>query len=156
MYVISQCLFADCTIGAALLFALALLASGQSASIVGTVAAQCVSEGFLHWKVSVVLYLLGLLQSLMAVPLAHSASSHYAHPWDYPFRNRRLHCGRKRHKHTARRKSGRLVHRSSIRYFPARLSHVFITLHVSQVTIRVYVCIANPSWRLLASCRRPR
>ncbi|KAI9570157.1 natural resistance-associated macrophage protein-domain-containing protein [Boletus coccyginus] len=38
--------------GAALLFALALLASGQSASIVGTVAAQCVSEGFLHWKVS--------------------------------------------------------------------------------------------------------
>ncbi|KAF8559925.1 Nramp-domain-containing protein [Imleria badia] len=37
---------------AALLFALALLASGQSASVVGTVAAQCVSEGFLHWKVS--------------------------------------------------------------------------------------------------------
>ncbi|KAN0100220.1 Natural resistance-associated macrophage domain containing protein [Tylopilus felleus] len=38
--------------GAALLFALALLASGQSASIVGIVAAQCVSEGFLRWKVS--------------------------------------------------------------------------------------------------------
>lgn len=38
---------------AALLFALALLAAGQSASLVATVAAQSVSEGFLHWKVSV-------------------------------------------------------------------------------------------------------
>lgn len=41
------------TIGAALLFALALLAAGQSASIVATVAGQSVSEGFLRWKVSV-------------------------------------------------------------------------------------------------------
>jgi NRAMP (natural resistance-associated macrophage protein)-like metal ion transporter len=40
-------------IAAALLFALALLASGQSASIVATVAGQSVSEGFLNWKVSV-------------------------------------------------------------------------------------------------------
>ncbi|KAG9313960.1 smf Mn2+ and Fe2+ transporter [Chiua virens] len=38
--------------GAALLFALALLASGQSASIIATVAGQSVSEGFLRWKVS--------------------------------------------------------------------------------------------------------
>ncbi|KAG1754742.1 natural resistance-associated macrophage protein-domain-containing protein [Suillus paluster] len=38
--------------GAALLFALALLAAGQSASIVATVAGQSVSEGFLNWKVS--------------------------------------------------------------------------------------------------------
>jgi Mn2+/Fe2+ NRAMP family transporter len=55
VYFILQSSLADCKIGAALLFALALLASGQSASIVGTVAAQCVSEGFLHWKVSVIL-----------------------------------------------------------------------------------------------------
>lgn len=40
-------------IAAALLFTLALLASGQSASIVATVAGQSVSEGFLNWKVSV-------------------------------------------------------------------------------------------------------
>ncbi|KAH7886220.1 smf Mn2+ and Fe2+ transporter [Phlebopus sp. FC_14] len=64
------------TIGkpAALLFALALLASGQSASIVATVAGQSVSEGFLHWKVSPVIRrlatrLLGLFPS-MAVAIA--------------------------------------------------------------------------------------
>jgi metal iron transporter len=38
---------------AALLFALALLSSGQSSSIIATVAGQAVSEGFLQWKVSV-------------------------------------------------------------------------------------------------------
>ncbi|KAG2365540.1 smf Mn2+ and Fe2+ transporter [Suillus spraguei] len=59
------------TIGqaAALLFALALLASGQSASIVATVAGQSVSEGFLNWKVSPVVRrlltrLLGLIPSM--------------------------------------------------------------------------------------------
>ncbi|KAG6331720.1 hypothetical protein ID866_7370 [Astraeus odoratus] len=55
---------------AALLFALALLASGQSASIVATLAGQSVSEGFLHWKVSPVLRrlltrLLGLVPSMI-------------------------------------------------------------------------------------------
>jgi metal iron transporter len=39
--------------GAATLFALALLASGQSSSIVATMAGQTVSEGFLRWRVSV-------------------------------------------------------------------------------------------------------
>lgn len=60
------------TIGkpAALLFALALLASGQSASIIATLAGQSVSEGFLHWKVSPVLRrlltrLLGLIPSMV-------------------------------------------------------------------------------------------
>ncbi|KAG2155702.1 smf Mn2+ and Fe2+ transporter [Suillus clintonianus] len=59
------------TIGkaAALIFALALLASGQSASIVATVAGQSVSEGFLNWKVSPVVRrlatrLLGLIPSM--------------------------------------------------------------------------------------------
>lgn len=40
-------------VAAAFLFALALLAAGQSASIVATVAGQAVSEGFLRWRVSV-------------------------------------------------------------------------------------------------------
>ncbi|KAH9929794.1 natural resistance-associated macrophage protein-domain-containing protein [Fomitopsis serialis] len=40
---------------AATLFALALLAAGQSSSIIATLAGQTVSEGFLHWKVSPVL-----------------------------------------------------------------------------------------------------
>ena len=38
---------------AATLFALALLASGQSSSIIATLAGQTVSEGFLHWRTSV-------------------------------------------------------------------------------------------------------
>lgn len=55
--------------GAALLFALALLASGQSASLVATVAGQSISEGFLNWKVSPVVRrlltrLLGLIPSM--------------------------------------------------------------------------------------------
>ncbi|KAI0931650.1 hypothetical protein AcW1_001011 [Taiwanofungus camphoratus] len=40
---------------AAILFALALLASGQSSSIIATLAGQAVSEGFIHWRVSPVL-----------------------------------------------------------------------------------------------------
>ncbi|KAG5650101.1 hypothetical protein H0H81_000755, partial [Sphagnurus paluster] len=39
-------------IGVATLFAVALLAAGQSSSIIATVAGQAVSEGFLHWRVS--------------------------------------------------------------------------------------------------------
>lgn len=38
--------------GAAVIFALALLSAGQSASLVATVAGQIVSEGFLRWRVS--------------------------------------------------------------------------------------------------------
>ncbi|KAG8219408.1 natural resistance-associated macrophage protein-domain-containing protein [Butyriboletus roseoflavus] len=56
--------------GAALLFALALLASGQSASIVAIVAGQSVSEGFLRWKVSptlrrLITRVLGLIPSVI-------------------------------------------------------------------------------------------
>ena len=39
--------------GPAILFALALLCAGQSASITATLAGQVVSEGFLEWKTSV-------------------------------------------------------------------------------------------------------
>lgn len=42
-----------CVTVAAVLFALALLCAGQSASITATLAGQIVSEGFLEWKVSV-------------------------------------------------------------------------------------------------------
>lgn len=38
--------------GAAVIFALALLSAGQSASLVATVGGQIVSEGFLRWRVS--------------------------------------------------------------------------------------------------------
>ena len=48
--------FANMT-GAGITFALALLFSGQSASIVATIAGQVVSEGFLRWRVSVSIFL---------------------------------------------------------------------------------------------------
>ncbi|KAL0952124.1 hypothetical protein HGRIS_008752 [Hohenbuehelia grisea] len=50
---------------AAFMFALALLAAGQSSSIIATVAGQAVSEGFLQWRVSPVVR--RLLTRLLAV-----------------------------------------------------------------------------------------
>jgi metal iron transporter len=52
---------------AAFLFALALLASGQSSSIIATVAGQAVSEGFLQWRVSPVVRRL-LTRALGLIP----------------------------------------------------------------------------------------
>ena len=40
------------TVAASTLFAIALLASGQSATIVGTLAGQVVMEGFMRWRIS--------------------------------------------------------------------------------------------------------
>ncbi|KAG7086975.1 hypothetical protein E1B28_002891 [Marasmius oreades] len=53
--------------GAATLFALALLAAGQSASVIATVAGQAVSEGFLRWRTSPVLRRL-LTRLLSVIP----------------------------------------------------------------------------------------
>ncbi|KAF8205412.1 smf Mn2+ and Fe2+ transporter-like protein [Mycena galopus ATCC 62051] len=50
---------------AATIFALALLASGQSSSIIATVAGQAVAEGFLNWRVSPVVR--RLLTRLIAI-----------------------------------------------------------------------------------------
>ncbi|KAF7313959.1 hypothetical protein HMN09_00554300 [Mycena chlorophos] len=51
--------------GAATLFAIALLASGQSSSLIATVAGQAVAEGFLNWRVSPIIR--RLLTRLIAV-----------------------------------------------------------------------------------------
>src|SRR5213079_2129918 len=40
------------TVMASILFAVALLASGQSSTITGTLAGQVVMEGFMHWRLS--------------------------------------------------------------------------------------------------------
>ncbi|KAH9973228.1 natural resistance-associated macrophage protein-domain-containing protein [Lactifluus volemus] len=67
--------------GAAAIFALALLSSGQSASLVATIAGQIVSEGFLRWRVSplvrrLLTRLLGLIPSVVvAVSLGQSGIS---------------------------------------------------------------------------------
>ena len=42
---------------AAVVFAVALLSAGQTASITATLAGQIVSEGFLEWRVSVCCFL---------------------------------------------------------------------------------------------------
>ncbi|KAF8736853.1 hypothetical protein AX14_013786 [Amanita brunnescens Koide BX004] len=39
--------------GAATLFAIGLLASGQSASLIATIAGQAIAEGFIQWRISV-------------------------------------------------------------------------------------------------------
>ena len=38
-------------VAASSLFAVALLASGQSSTITGTLAGQVVMEGFMHWRI---------------------------------------------------------------------------------------------------------
>jgi manganese transport protein len=40
------------TVAASLLFAIALLASGQASTITGTLAGQVVMEGFMHWRIA--------------------------------------------------------------------------------------------------------
>ena len=40
------------TVAASILFAVALLASGQSSTITGTLAGQVVMEGFMHWRIA--------------------------------------------------------------------------------------------------------
>jgi manganese transport protein len=55
------------TAAASWLFAIALLASGQSATIVGTLAGQVVMEGFMHWRISPALRRL-ITRSLAIIP----------------------------------------------------------------------------------------
>jgi manganese transport protein len=57
------------TAAASVLFAVALLASGQSATIVGTLAGQVVMEGFMHWRIKPWLRRL-ITRSLAIIPTA--------------------------------------------------------------------------------------
>ena len=57
------------TAAAGSLFAIALLASGQSATIVGTMAGQVVMEGFMHWRIAPWLRRL-ITRSLAIIPTA--------------------------------------------------------------------------------------
>ena len=53
------------TAAASILFAVALLASGQSSTITGTLAGQVVMEGFMHWRISA--WLRRLITRLIAI-----------------------------------------------------------------------------------------
>lgn len=55
------------TAAASTLFAVALLASGQSSTITGTLAGQVVMEGFMHWRISPLLRRM-ITRSLAIVP----------------------------------------------------------------------------------------
>ena len=57
------------TVAASTLFAIALLASGQSSTIVGTLAGQVVMEGFMRWRISPALRRL-ITRSLAIIPTA--------------------------------------------------------------------------------------
>ncbi len=57
------------TVAASTLFAVALLASGQSSTIVGTLAGQVVMEGFMRWRISPALRRL-ITRSLAIIPTA--------------------------------------------------------------------------------------
>jgi manganese transport protein len=67
------------TAAASLLFAVALLASGQSSTITGTLAGQVVMEGFMHWRVTpwvrrVVTRVLAILPAVIVIGLRGSGS----------------------------------------------------------------------------------
>jgi manganese transport protein len=53
------------TFAASILFAVALLASGQSSTITGTLAGQVVMEGFMHWRITP--WLRRLITRLLAI-----------------------------------------------------------------------------------------
>jgi manganese transport protein len=67
------------TAAASLLFAVALLASGQSSTITGTLAGQVVMEGFMHWRVTpwvrrLVTRVLAILPAIIVIGLRGSGS----------------------------------------------------------------------------------
>ena len=63
------------TAAASTLFAVALLASGQSSTITGTLAGQVVMEGFMHWRITPWVRRL-ITRSLAIIP----GGLHYRHP----------------------------------------------------------------------------
>ena len=71
-----------CLSAAAFLFALALLCSGQSASITATLAGQIVSEGFIEWRISVCIILSeGSIELIFGVSIAASSTNDYPLNW---------------------------------------------------------------------------
>jgi manganese transport protein len=67
------------TAAAGTLFAVALLASGQSATIVGTLAGQVVMEGFMHWRLSpwvrrIITRMLAIIPAILIIGIRGSGS----------------------------------------------------------------------------------
>ena len=67
------------TAAASILFAVALLASGQSSTITGTLAGQVVMEGFMHWRINpwlrrLVTRLLAILPAILIIGIRGNSS----------------------------------------------------------------------------------
>jgi manganese transport protein len=66
-------------LAASFLFAIALLASGQSSTITGTLAGQVVMEGFMHWKVApwmrrLITRLCAIVPAILLISFSHANS----------------------------------------------------------------------------------
>src|SRR5207302_738340 len=72
------------TAAASTLFAVALLASGQSSTVTGTLAGQVVMEGFMHWRIKpwvrrLITRLLAILPAVFIIGLRGEGSVGRAH-----------------------------------------------------------------------------
>lgn len=66
-------------VAASFLFAIALLASGQSSTITGTLAGQVVMEGFMHWRVApwlrrLITRLCAIIPAILLISFSHANS----------------------------------------------------------------------------------
>ena len=66
-------------VAASFLFAIALLASGQSSTITGTLAGQVVMEGFMHWRIApwmrrLITRLCAIVPAILLIAFAHANS----------------------------------------------------------------------------------
>src|SRR6267154_1712010 len=113
--------------GAATIFALALLCSGQSASLVATVGGQIVSEGFIRWRVSVSISsdrsVIAYLLRILSISASHAAPPH-ATIGPHPLHDCGSVSGAGGDQCDARRFAGRPLLRAPIYRFPTRLAHI--------------------------------
>jgi hypothetical protein len=107
------------------IFALALLSAGQSASLVATVGGQIVSEGFLRWRVSVGTSPYNPHSPILTYPCSASraAPPHAADQLD-PLRSSCRGSRTQGYQHDACRVTSRPLHRVAVRHLPARLAHL--------------------------------
>ncbi|ELU44506.1 Nramp domain-containing protein [Rhizoctonia solani AG-1 IA] len=107
---------------AAFLFALALLCSGQSASITATLTGQIVSEGFIEWRISVGCFFKSLMHaSYIFANLAFGATDYHSVDWSSPFDGRCHCCGTSRNRRAFSGLASRSQHCSAICHIPPGL-----------------------------------
>lgn len=122
------------TSAAGIIFALALLSSGQSSSITATLAGQVVSEGFIEWRISVSHFTRCVQWIPLTVGTALPETVDHASHWFstiYGGSHRRWAAW---NQCTACRVSGRSFHRSAVRCVPFDLVDLIQICHEGQET----------------------